>query len=149
MKKLIITSAITICFFLCASLITNAQNVYEVKFSISRIPYRGALLIWNDGSAKMRVRYYLDGEMKMVEESMTVESILGTPTLVGYDPVYPGTDISYPHYSADNFLITHNLYGETEITTVDGNFNVADVSSSKVSGYYEKQSFLSDFNWRL
>lgn len=126
----------------------QAQKVFEVKFTAGFTQYRCALVIFDNGTGKMRVRYYQDGT-KMVEQTMKIENTQYGIRLTGYNPVYPGTSRKHPSYNADNFYISVDEYGNYSIVNIDDGGVSAKASIRKIEGRYSKNSFLSDFNWKL
>lgn len=126
----------------------QAQDVFEVKFTAGVTQYRCALAIFDDGSGVMRVRYYNNGT-KLVEQSMRIENTQYGIRLTGYRPVYPGTKTRYPNYSADNFYLSVDEYGNYNIVNVDDAGVTAQAFIRKIEGTYSINKFLSDFNWRL
>lgn len=127
----------------------RAQQVFEIKFTAGVTQYRCALVIFDNGSGKMRVRFYGDGKTKMVEQAMRIEDTQYGLRLTGYNPVYPGTSTRYPSYNADNFYISMDEYGNYSVTNVDDAGVSARSSIRKVEGQYTINGFLDDFNWEL
>lgn len=122
-----------------------AQDVYEIKFTVDITQYRVALVIYEDGAGKMRVRYYNSGT-KMVEQSVKIENTLDGIRVAGYNPVYPETKTPYPSYIPDNFYISIDEYGTLSV------YNI--YSGGRARAYIKKinssiNTFLSDFNWKL
>lgn len=122
-----------------------AQDVFEIKFTVKLTQYRVALVLFDDGTGKMRVRYY-DGGTKMIEQSARIEDTQDGMRVAGYNPVYPGTDTRYPSYIPDNFYIAIDDYGNISV------YNI--YSGGKARANIKKiengiNTFLSDFNWKL
>lgn len=125
----------------------SAQDVFEIKFVVDFTQYRVALLLYENGTGKMRVRYYSDGT-KMVEQSVRVENTEEGIRIAGYNPVYPGTSIKFSKYIPDNFYLSIDEYGNYSITNKYDGGN-AKASIIKLKGRYEINRFLKDFNWQL
>ena len=136
--------------FLCLLLPSQvqAQDIYEVKFIAGVTQYRAAMALFDDGTGLMRVRYYSNGT-KMVEQSLILEETTVGIRVTGYDPVYPGTNTPHPSYNADNFYISQDEYGDVSIVNIDDNGVTASATMRLIEGYYAKQNFLDDFNWKL
>jgi hypothetical protein len=129
---------------------TKAQEVFEIKFKIGISQYRGALVLYDDGTGKFRVKYFSNGETQMVEQDMRVENSNDGMRLAGYNPVYPGTKVAFPNYNADNFYITQNENGNYSCVNIDDSGTEANCVIRIISGNtYTKNNFLRDFNWRL
>lgn len=127
----------------------QAQDIFEVKFTAGITQYRCALAIFDDGTGKMRVRYY-DNGTKLIEQSMRIEITQYGIRLTGYNPVYAGTTTRHPTYNADNFYISVDEYGNYTMVNIDDGGVTAKVFIRKVEGTrYTINSFLSDFNWKL
>ncbi|WP_422103821.1 hypothetical protein [Winogradskyella sp.] len=128
----------------------QAQEVFEVKFKVGFTQYRGALVVYDGGYGKMRVRYYRDGRTRMVEQSMKVEKTLYGMKLNGHNPVYPGTSTAHPSYNADNFYISIHENGNYSIISVDDDGTAAAQTTIRlIKGKYTTENFLDDFNWTL
>lgn len=126
----------------------EAQDVYKITFTAGVTQYRAALIIFEDGSGKMRVRFYSDGT-KMVEQTMKVENTEYGLRLTGYNPVYPGTTTSHPTYNADNFYISIDENGNYSITNIDDAGVSAKTYIEQIEGTYSIKNFLEDFDWSL
>ncbi|GAA3614845.1 hypothetical protein Q4Q39_02440 [Flavivirga amylovorans] len=136
-------------FTIIFSIGVHAQDVFEIKFTAGYTQYRGALVIYNSGSGKMRVRYYSNGKTKMVEQTMKIENTQYGMRLTGYNPVYPNTSIKHPSYNADNFYISVNENGKYSITNIDDGGTPAKTTIRLIKGKYSIDKFLGDFNWEL
>ncbi len=127
----------------------NAQKVFEVKFTAGVTQYRSALVLYDNGSGKMRVRFYDNGRTKMVEQTMKIENTQYGMRLTGYNPVYPGTSTRYSSYQADNFYLSTDEYGNYSLTNIDDGGVVAKAFIKEIEGDYSIKNFLSDFDWEL
>ena len=126
------------------------QTIYEVKFIAGSTQYRAALVLNDNGTGKMRVRFYKQGEgTVMVEQYMRMENTRYGIRLTGYNPIYPGTTVRYPTYNADNFYISQDEYGNLTLTNVDDRGVTANASIRVIQSTYDKQQFLSAFSWEL
>jgi len=127
-----------------------AQSIYEVRFVAEMKQYRAALVLYDSGIGKMRVRYYEPGQgTTMVEQTMRVENTAYGYRVTGYNPVYPGTKVRYPSYTPDNFYISQNEYGNLIITNVDDRGTTARTSIKVINGASAQRSLLSEFDWEL
>ena len=125
------------------------QDVYEIKFTSNLTQHRAALILWSNGTGTIRVRYYSEGATRMVEQTIRKEITPNGLRLTGYYPVYPGTTVRYPTYSADNFYISQDEYGNLNCINIDDIGNWVVCTIRLITGYYTKSEFLSVFNWRL
>ncbi len=151
MKTFKTMKAIKVLFFVLAcSFSAMAQDVYEVIFTADITQYRSVLYInWNEGTGKMRVRYYSKGSTQMIEQTMRLERTTAGTRIAGYNAVYAGTNQRHPTYNPDNFYISQDEYGNVSIVTVDDVGTTANCVVRRYSTYYEKQNFLRSFNWTL
>jgi hypothetical protein len=127
------------------------QDVYKVVFIADVTQYYSALVLFDDGSGKMRTKFY-DPNCEcpvMVEQTMKIENTNSGLRLMGYNPVYPGTYNRYPTYSADNFYISRDYKGNLNITDIDDYGVTASASIVSITAYSQKKEFLSEFNWQL
>lgn len=140
---------IYISFLLTISVLITArgQDVFEVNFIVDFTQYRAALVLFDNGTGKMRVRYY-DESTKMVEQSVRIENTSIGFRIAGYNPVYPGTRTKHPAYIPDNFYISIAEYGNLSITNIYSGGR-AKAQIRKIEGVYTINEFLSDFNWQL
>ncbi|GHB88989.1 hypothetical protein [Persicitalea jodogahamensis] len=145
------TNYIVIALFLFLSpLVSRAQTVFEVKFTSGLTQHRGALVLFDSGLGKMRVRYYAEGiGTQMVEQTVRFENTLNGYRVTGYNPVYPGTKVRHSTYIADNLYISRNEYGNFKVVNVDDRGVTAQASIRTVENAYERRRFLSDFDWEL
>lgn len=137
-----------IILFFCSTKVFS-QDVYEIKFTAGFTQYRAALAMYSGGNGVMRVRYYNNGSTRMVEETIRFQRTTAGYRLTGYSPVYPGTSIRYPGYNADNFYISQNEHGTLSCINIDDDGTTSACSIRLITGYYDKNAFLSDFNWKL
>jgi hypothetical protein len=104
--------------------ITNANSpVYgswTLSYSIDGIDYE-SILDMNGYSGTMQTRYfdYNLQETQIVEQTMYLKALPEGTVLLGYNPVYPGTDIKHPTYTADDFWFTVLPDGSAEIIHCD------------------------------
>lgn len=128
-----------------------AQTVYEVRFKAGVTLHRGALVLYDDGTGKMRVRYYDQNRQKtvMVEQLMRVENTDDGYRITGYNPVYASTGYRHPSYVADNFYLSQDEYGTVSVTNIDDQGVSARSTVKVIEGAYQVSSFLSDFDWKL
>ena len=143
----------TLYFFILIALVpvlSKAQDIYEIKFTSGYTQYRCALALWSDGSGKMRVRYYNNGSTRLVQQDMRLEKTSdGGMRIAGYNATYASTGYTASSYSPDNFYISQDEYGNMSCWNIDDTNHWAKASISSVKGYYTKQAFLGDFDWKL
>lgn len=125
-----------------------AQDVYEIRFTAGVTQHRGALVLFDDGTGLVRIRYYNNGT-KMVEQKIRIQNTRNGLRLACYNPVYPGTTRRHPSYVADNFYLTQNEYGKTQLVNIDDQGVTANVVIRKLEGTTLTNRFLTDFNWKL
>ncbi len=135
---------------LSSPLASIGQSIFEVKFIAGMTQYRAALVLFDGGTGKMRVRYYTqDKGTVMVEQTIRIENTVNGMRLTGYTPVYPGTRVRYPSYTADNFYLSRNEYGSMSIINIDDSGNTSTATIRLIDDAYEKRRFLSGFDWSL
>jgi hypothetical protein len=135
-------------FFL--PIIIKAQSVFEIKFKAGITQYRGALVLYDDGTGAFRVKYFSDGQTRMVEQQMKVENTTEGMRLAGYNPVYPGTKYTYSNYNADNFYLTQDENGVYTCENIDDAGSQSKCNIRLISGdNTDKNRFLKDFDWSL
>lgn len=129
----------------------NAQSVYKIRFISGLTQYYGALVLFDNGTGKMRTKYYSNSCecTKTVEQTMNIEKTTAGLRITGYNPVYPGTKTLFPNYSADNFYVSRDYAGELTITNIDDKGDIASASIEIITSSSTKRTFLSEFNWRL
>jgi hypothetical protein len=135
--------------FLNINFSSHAQDVYELKFTANGTHHRAALILFSDDTGKMRVRFYSKDRTKMIEQYMEVQKISRGFKILGYNPTYAGTEIKCTTYGADNFYISRDEDGILSCVNVDDNSVTASCSIRAIEGYSTKQSFLSDFSWKI
>ncbi len=136
-------------FFVVSTSILFAQDVYKVVFTTGTTQYYSALVLFSDGTGKMRTKFYRSNSTVMVEQTMKVENTNSGLRITGYKPVYPGTHNTFPNYSPDNFYISQDYRGNLSILNIDDQGTSATASIVLISNNYEKINFLNEFNWRL
>jgi hypothetical protein len=127
----------------------NAQQVFEIKFTTQNTPYKAAMLLWDGGYGKMRIKFTRNDVVIMVEESVEETMKDGRISLFGSNVVYPGGLIRFTGYQPDNFFIVKKGGEDVAITGVDNGFKYTGCTMREIDGSNEKQLFLSDFDWRL
>lgn len=137
-------------FLSLSPLVSIGQSVFEVKFIAGMTQYRAALVLFEGGTGKMRVRYYTqDKGTVMVEQTIRIENTVNGMRLTGYNPVYPGTSVRNSSYVADNFYISQNEYGSMSIINIDDRGTSSTASIRLISNSYDRRQFLSGFEWVL
>ena len=88
----------------------------------------------NGYSGKMRTRYFDSNVRKTqtVDQTMSLRSSSRGLILVGYNPVYAGTNTRNPTYSADNFLFQVSSDGSLNAATCDDAGQCSDVDVESV-----------------
>jgi len=141
---------ILLLLFFLSPIFLKAQTVFEIKFKAGISQYRGALVLYENGTGSFRVKYFSDGQTRMVEQQMKVENTSEGTRLAGYNPVYPGTTTTYPNYNADNFYLTQDENGVYTCENIDDAGSQSKCNVREISGSnYVKNIFLEDFNWSL
>ncbi len=126
----------------------QAQDIYEVKFTAGITQYRCALVLYEDGTGKMRCRYFTEGATRMVEQKIEIENTLDGMRFRGSDPVYPGTSTPYD-YSPDIFYLSVDEYGNSSLINRDAQGIEANAYIRQIEGSYAIKIFLDEFNWKL
>ncbi|MCC5618025.1 hypothetical protein LC605_23660 [Nostoc sp. CHAB 5836] len=88
--------------------VTDASNPiygnWKLRYSVNGIVYE-SILVMKGFSGSMRTRYYYPSLGKQaVDQTMYLKSSPDGLILLGYNPVYAGTNTEHPTYVADNFL---------------------------------------------
>ncbi|MBD2626578.1 hypothetical protein [Trichormus variabilis] len=109
--------------FTIAQLTDASSPIYghwKLTFSVNGTVYKG-YLIMKGYYGVLRVSYFDPNVRKKVtiDEGMRLMSSSQGLVLVGYNPVYAGTSISHPTYSADNFLFSIQPNGSLVAVTCD------------------------------
>jgi hypothetical protein len=127
----------------------QAQDVFEVKWTMGITQYRCAYIMNEDGTGKMRCRYFNEGVTQMVEQTMEIEDTPDGTRLTGYDPVYPGTSTPFPDYSPDNLYLWVDDYGNFRAIAIDNERREANATMRLIEGSSAINIFLKDFDWDL
>ena len=104
--------------------LTQASNplygAWKLTYSVGGIVYESVLYM-NGYSGKMRTRYFEPGinRTQVVDQTMRLRSSSQGLVLLGYNPVYRGTNTPHPTYSADNFLFQITPDGSLGVATCD------------------------------
>jgi predicted ribosome quality control (RQC) complex YloA/Tae2 family protein len=125
----------------------GVKGVYEIKFSADTIQYRAALVLFEDGSGAMRVRFQDEGT-KVVEQSVTVDSTTYGISIEGKNPVYPGTSIKFPSYDANDLYLSENEMSKSSTKNSEEDRSTL-ATIQKIEGEIETSHFLFFFNWKL
>ncbi len=132
----------------------TAQDLYEINWTVEGTPYEACVIVYNNSYGMARVKYLRDGKKTIVEEGMEYESKNRGFNLYGSKPVYPGTQIEYKNYIADDFLITFESDGRLTVICADGDGNslrIQQVGTSIqiITKKRDKVRFLKTFDWKL
>ncbi|WP_080054496.1 hypothetical protein [Spirosoma aerolatum] len=125
------------------------QGVYEIRFTSGTTQHRAALIIFSDGTGKIRVRYFSEGRTKMVEQYVRTENTRYGLRLACYNPVYPGTSTRFPNYITDNFYLSQDEYGNVSVLNVDDSGGTSRAWVRVFQSTYDRNQFLTDFNWHI
>ncbi len=145
MRSLII-ACVFLWFPLCGTG-QSVQDVFEIKFSDNSTQYRAALVLFEDGSGAMRVKFQDEGT-KVVEQSISTDSTRTEVEISGSNPVYPGTSIEFPSYKPNTFSLSKDENGDYS-TITSSNSETSDATIQKIEGEREIEYFLFFFNWKL
>ncbi|HEY9692982.1 MAG TPA: hypothetical protein V6D15_12290 [Oculatellaceae cyanobacterium] len=99
---------------------TPLYGSWKLNYSVGGILYESWLYM-SGYSGKMRTLYFDPNVKKtqLIDQSMSLRSSSQGLILVGYNPVYAGTNTQYPTYSADNFLFQISSDGSLLAVTCD------------------------------
>jgi hypothetical protein len=104
----------------------------NIAFSNGQIIHRGRLVLGQNGQGMMRVsfRNARSGQDELIDEVMVMRNTPRGLVVLGYNPVFAGTNRRHPTYSADNFIIQRQN-GQYVFFSVDdaGNQSHTDVST--------------------
>jgi hypothetical protein len=100
--------------------VTPIQGRWKLHYSVLGIVYESVLTM-NGYSGTMRTRYYnaLTRRAEAVDQTMKVGASARGLLVVGYTPVYAGTNTRHPTYSPDSFLFQVNPDGSRRSFTCD------------------------------
>lgn len=143
--------ALVFTLLLLAPLVSSGQvsGVYEIRFVSSTTQHRAALILFGNGTGKIRVRYFSQGRTKMVEQYVRSENTRYGLRLACYNPVYPGTSVRFPNYITDNFYLSQDEYGTVSVWNIDDAGGTAKAFVQSFRSTYECNQFLTDFDWRM
>lgn len=129
----------------------NAQSVYKVRWTSGVTQYYSALVLFDNGTGKMRTKFYSKSCdcTRTVEQTMNIEQTSAGLRITGYNPVYPNTSTKFLTYSADNLYVSRDYAGNLSITNIDDRGDIASASIESITSSSAKRIFLSEFNWRL
>jgi CRISPR/Cas system CMR-associated protein Cmr5 small subunit len=101
---------------------------FKLRYSISEVVYESTLKMKGD-SGTMLTKFFDKNTNKteIIEQTIKLEQSSTGLLLLGFDPVYPDTQIPYPNYAADKFIIEFNRDGSFNWTTCDDAGNCSDV----------------------
>jgi hypothetical protein len=108
-------------------------GTWKLEYSVNGIVYE-SILTMRGRYGSMRTRYY-DQRVRRtiaVDQRMTLKSSANGLILLGSNPVYAGTSIRHPTYSADNFLYQVRPDGTTVAFTCDYNLQCSPVNVEQV-----------------
>lgn len=103
-------------------------GLFQLQYSIGGIVYESVLLM-NGYVGAMRTNFFdiTTGKTVAVDQIMSLKSSYAGLVLLGYNPVYAGTEIPHPTYSADNFLFQVGTDGRLNAATCDDSGQCSDV----------------------
>jgi hypothetical protein len=111
---------------------TPASNplygAWKLTYSVDGIVYESVLSM-NGYSGRMRTRYFDPNinRTQVVDQTMSLRSSSRGLVLLGYNPVYAGTNTPHPTYNADNFLFQISPDGSLGVATCDDAGQCSDV----------------------
>lgn len=93
---------------------------WTLRYSVDGIIYQ-SVLVMDGHSGIMRTQFFSlnTGETEIVDQTMKLRSSAQGLVLLGYNPVYAGTNTPHPTYSPDNFLFQMQPDGTTVVFTCD------------------------------
>ena len=107
---------------------SSQSGEWVLQYSVNGTIYQ-SLLRLNGTSGVMFTRYY-DPECECtqkVQQTMRLKSSPHGILILGYNPVYAGTNRRHPTYQADNFLIQRTPEGKINFVTCDDGGQCSDV----------------------
>jgi len=102
---------------------------WKLTFSVNGTVYKG-YLIMKGYYGNLRVSYF-DPHLRkkqVIDESILLMSSSEGLVLLGYDPVYQGTSIRHPNYSADSFIFSVEPDGSLIAFTCDNSGQCSSVA---------------------
>ncbi|MBW4479976.1 MAG: hypothetical protein KME54_24835 [Tolypothrix brevis GSE-NOS-MK-07-07A] len=116
--------------------VTDASNPiygsWKLRHSVDGIVYE-SVLVMKGFSGSMRTRYYHPSLGKQaVDQTMYLKNSPDGLVLLGYSPVYAGTNRKHPTYSADNFLFAIEPDGSAKVETCDDSRQCSAVTAQTI-----------------
>jgi hypothetical protein len=144
MKKLLVTLLFLVPF------LSGAQEVYHIKWISNDVYYSMAVIVYDDSTGKMRVRYDAGAGVKLVEMDVLIETD-------DYDEGFyihgsnPKNALSAgpAGYNADHFYVGVNDDYEIYCTNSDDGDSNSKCCIMEVTGSVNQNVFLKEFNWTL
>lgn len=130
--------------------LSNAQEVYHIKFADDESVYNVAILAWEDNTGLVRVRY-IDSECnsELIEMKATITETTTGYTITCSDPVYAGTDRKAKRYNPDNFILTFKDNDGWICVNNDSANTQTPCSFMEVTGITNQDIFLKEFDWEF
>ncbi len=107
---------------------TIPDGTLKLRYSSGAVVHEGTLTM-NGDSGKLLTSFFdiNSNQTATVEQTIKLENTSRGLVLWGYNPVYPGTQIPFPNYAPDNFLLGVNPDGSINLRTCDDADNCSDV----------------------
>jgi hypothetical protein len=141
------TKVITLVIFLLASYqSTFGQGIFEMWFMAGYTQHHACMVLDGKGGGVVRVKYYNAAQQRtdMVEETILVENTTIGVRLACYSPTLVSTSRA-TNYSADNFYIVVDEYGDESIYNLDDQKNQALVTVQEITTYSDINRILAEF----
>jgi hypothetical protein len=127
---------------------SDITDVFEVKWTQGVTQYSAALILRQDTTGIMRVKYFGNGHTNLIEETMELAHTDHGDCLKGYNPTFIiGTSTS--KYFPDNLFVFQDENGNTIFKNVDDAGGTYACTVNTSTDYSEKKNFLADFEWKL
>ncbi len=112
---------------------SGLYGLWQLTYSVDGLLYESRLYM-NGYSGIMRTRYFDPriNQTQVVDQTMRLRSSSQGLVLLGYNPVYAGTNIPHPTYSADNFLFQIRPNGSLVVVTCDRDRRCSNVDMQKL-----------------
>lgn len=143
MKKILFTLLFLMPFF------ARAQEVYHIKWiSSGDVLYSAAVILYDDDTGSIRVRYDAGSGEKLVEMDAALEEGYLGFYINGSNPRNVLTT-GPANYNADHFYVWADDEGEINCANSDDGDSESSCCIMEVEGDTNRNIFLKEFNWTL